>query len=59
MEYSEPTLAIDRKRYRAGVVEMVVDFAPTHFVTFAFNNEVSADEAEAASMMAVFVEWLH
>ena len=56
MEYSEPTLAIDRKRYRAGVVEMVVDFAPTHFVTFAFNNEVSADEAEADCTK--FKQWL-
>jgi len=56
MEHSEPTLAIGRERYRAGLVEMVSDFAPTHFLTFAFNNEVSADEAEAD--LAKFKQWL-
>ena len=56
MEFSEPTLAIDRQRYREAAVKMVVDFAPTHFVTFAFNNSVTAEEAEAD--LAKFKQWL-
>ena len=47
MEFSQPTLAIDRDRYRADLATMITDFQPTHFVTFVFNAAVTAHMAKA------------
>lgn len=57
MEFSEPTLAFDRDIYRAATIKMMTDFAPTHFLTFAFNSDVSATTATAK--LSQFKQWLY
>lgn len=56
MEFSEPTLAIDRTSYRAAVIQMMTEFVPTHFLTFAFNSDVSVASADAE--LRKFKQWL-
>lgn len=57
MEFSIPTLAVDQMCYRAAAIKMMIEFAPTHFLTFAFNSAVSTPDAEAD--LAKFKQWLH
>ncbi len=47
MNFSQPTPAIERGRYRAELAKMIADFQPTHFVTFVFNVAVTAHIAQA------------
>lgn len=57
MNFSQPTLAINVERYRAGVAEMMTGFKPTHFVTLVFNAAVTAKMAEAD--LCKFRLWMH